>query len=678
MKKLINLLFSFTIIGFLTAQSTSTTPCGTDYIQSKAFENADYSRSYFKLQEVFKTKRKVLVNTPKTIPTIVHILHSGEPYGSFPHISSNEVYEVIDTLNAWYTNTNSNLEFCLASVGPEGESINAIQYHNINSIYAGDASGSPYDYNTAVMNATIIAPDEYLNIYVHNWNGNPSGFANVGYGDNCWVKTLRFTDLEGTTLIHETGHWCGLFHTFTKSINQGSYSNCEDALNESNCELQGDKVCDTPATPVDFSCSDACDEIDEVDESWMSYAPDNCQYLFTPGQINRMHSQLESYRQGVINNNACGEADIDLAIISIENQNPQCDTYFNPLVTVANFGLNGTFGVEATLQIIDSLGELTHSDIFTGALTLDANESIGIYFSPITLQYGDYNLIVNVETLNDGWEFNNTLEQELPFQPFVELTIELSMNNFPTVQWKLQEWDPETQTTSPSSIHSCNWGGIDCWDDFVQNPSEYWPIELNYCLQPGCYDLFWRYTGNVNMTNCILFTGQECYNTAYLSNGETLFYDEGSQEGGNYHYYFCVEAPLDCPITECPTDLDGDGATTNSDLMVFLSMAGQTGECLEGDLNFDGSVGIQDLTLFLNNFGYDCYGNQLDLDGFDEATSIDFYLNLDNAQIVKSEVYDLSGRRVNDKGVLPEGIYIIKQYWNKYGFVTTKKLYISQ
>jgi len=135
---------------------------------------------------------------------------------------------------------------------------------------------------------------------------------------------------------------------------------------------------------------------------------------------------------------------------------------------------------------------------------------------------------------------------------------------------------------------------------------------------------------------------------------------------------------MDCPIVECPTDFDGDGVTANTDLMVFLSMAGQTGECLEGDLNFDGSVGIQDLTLFLNNFGYDCYGNQLDLDGFDEATSIDFYLNLDNAQIVKSEVYDLSGRRVNDKGVLPEGIYIIKQYWNKYGFVTTKKLYISQ
>ena len=654
--------------------------CGSDYIHTKALENADYSRSFFKLQEVFDSKRKVLVNTPKTIPTIVHILHSGEPYGQFPHISSNIVYEVIDTLNTWYANTNADLEFCLASVGPDGESINAVQYHDLGVIYAGDASGSPYNYNNAIMNATIIAPSEYLNIYVHDWGGNPSGFANVGYGNNCWVKTERFFDLEGTTLIHETGHWCGLFHTFTKNINQGSYNDCEDALGESNCETQGDRVCDTPATPVDFSCSDACDEIDEVDESWMSYAPDNCQYLFTPGQIDRMHGQLESYRPGVINNNACGEADIDLAVVSIENQNPQCDTYFDPLVTVVNFGLNGTFGVEATLQIIDSLGETIYSDIFTGALTLDANESVGIYFSPITLQYGDYNLIIEVETLNDGWEFNNTLEQELPFQPFVELTMELSMNNFPTVQWKLQEWDPETQTSSPSSIYSCNWGGLDCWDDFISNPSEYWPIELNYCLQPGCYDLFWRYTGNVNMTNCVLFTGQECYNTAYLSNGETLFYDEGPQEGGNYHYYFCVESPIDCPIIECPTDLDGDGLTGNSDLLLFLPEIGQQSECHPTDFNFDGETDVNDLTLFLNQYGYGCDGSYYGVNGFIEnnTMSIDYILNLNDSKIIQSEIYDLSGRIMNTKGTLPEGIYIVKQYWDKYGFITTKKLYISQ
>ena len=44
--------------------------------------------------------------------------------------------------------------------------------------------------------------------------------------------------------------------------------------------------------------------------------------------------------------------------------------------------------------------------------------------------------------------------------------------------------------------------------------------------------------------------------------------------------------------------------------------------------------------------------------------------------ITQSEIFDLQGRRVNDKGVLPEGIYIIKQYWDN-GFITTKKLYLN-
>jgi len=655
-------------------------PCGSDFIHAKAFEDADYSRSFFRLQEIFDTKRKTLVNSPKVIPTIVHILHSGEPYGQFPHVASDEVYVIMDTLNTWYESVGSNIEFCLASIGPNGEAINPVQYHDVNVVYNGDASGSPYDYNTAIMNATIIEPDEYLNIYVHDWSGSPSGFANVGNGDNCWVKTVNFFNPNSTTLIHETGHWCGLFHTFTKGPFQGNYSSCEEALGESNCEGQGDYVCDTPATPPDFSCNDACAEIDEVDESWMSYAPDNCQYLFTQGQIDRMHEQLEIYREDIITNNiACGTSDVDLAVIGFANQNSECDTYLDPVVTIKNYGNSGAWLVECTLEVLDSGGEVIYSDIYVGNVELEEDETIEIPFGDYTFQFGDYTAVIELYTPLDGWEYNNVLEQELPLQPFIGMTMELSMNNFPTVQWRLFNWDPETDNTN-GVVHSCNWGGPECWENFVQDPSEYWPIELDYCLQPGCYDLFWRYTGNVNMTNCVLFTGQECYNTVYLSNGEVIFYDEGPQEGGNYHYYFCVEAPNPCPINDCPTDLDGDGIIGNSDLLIFLPEIGQQSECHPTDFNFDGETDINDLTLFLNQYGYGCDGEYYGIDGTVEGDimSIDYILNLNDAKIIQSEIYDLSGRIMNTKGTLPEGIYIVKQYWDKYGFVTTKKLYISQ
>ena len=623
------------------------------------------------------TKRNSL-NIPKVIPTIVHILHEGEPYGVFPHLSSEIAYQAIDSVNTWLDQSDASLELCIASVGPDGGATSGIIYHNILTEFPGyDFSNNAQDYYNYVQNQTLVAPSEYLNIYVDNWTSGPLGFATLPTGPTCWVRTNQFNEPESKTLIHEVGHWCGLYHTFAQGFNPGGYSDCEAAANESNCETQGDRVCDTPPTVLSFSCIPACP--DDVIESYMSYASDNCQTLFTPGQVDRMHAQLETLRPGVINNNvACGNADIDLAVINFTNNNPECSTYLDPSITIKNFGLDGDFLINCSLQVLDSNLQTIYAEAHVDSYTLTQDESIEIYFDPFTFQFGDYTVIANVTTPNDGWEFNNTLTQDLPLQPFVGMTVELSMNNFPTVQWRLYNWDPETDNTN-GVVHSCNWGGPECWENFVQDPSEYWPIELDYCLQPGCYDLFWRYTGNVNMTNCVLFTGQECYNTAYLSNGEVIFYDEGPQEGGDYHYYFCVEAPTDCPIIECPTDLNGDGITGNSDLLLFLPEIGQQSECHPTDFNFDGETDINDLTLFLNQYGYGCDGEYYGIDGTVEGDimSIDYILNLNDAKIIQSEIYDLSGRIINTKGTLPEGIYIIKQYWDKYGFVTTKKLYIS-
>ena len=91
-------------------------------------------------------------------------------------------------------------------------------------------------------------------------------------------------------------------HTFSDELS-GIYT-CVTALDEVDCENEGDYVCDTPPTGMDFSCLDACPDIyspwglvyegiPEVSESFMSYAPDACQWMFTQGQIDRMHEQLE-------------------------------------------------------------------------------------------------------------------------------------------------------------------------------------------------------------------------------------------------------------------------------------------------------------------------------------------------------------------------------------------------
>lgn len=59
-----------------------------------------------------------------------------------------------------------------------------------------------------------------------------------------------------------------------------------------------------------------------------------------------------------------------------------------------------------------------------------------------------------------------------------------------------------------------------------------------------------------------------------------------------------------CP---CPGDLDGDCTVSTSDLVIFLSRFGRTGQApySPGDLNNDRKVDTADLVLFLSRFGCD-------------------------------------------------------------------------
>lgn len=102
-------------------------------------------------------------------------------------------------------------------------------------------------------------------------------------------------------ILHEMGHFFGLYHTFETQFGQ-------EFANGTNCATTGDLVCDTPADPgLGNTAAPDCQlspYITDPNNEWyvpqigniMSYYSDDCMCGFTVQQYNRMASNYQNSR----------------------------------------------------------------------------------------------------------------------------------------------------------------------------------------------------------------------------------------------------------------------------------------------------------------------------------------------------------------------------------------------
>lgn len=192
-----------------------------------------------------------------------------------------------DTLNEIFAPINMSFEICSETLIPN---------YNYNDLSNVPEPGSDFDEEDEMLAQFYVS--NTINVYyVASIENIPpaAGYAYFPGGPD--VIVLEKTT-ELTTLIHEMGHFMGLYHTFEDDLGI-------EFVNGENCETTGDLVCDTPADnegPVDDCQYDAYIEDVNGDpyipliNNYMSYYPRECKCAFTADQYNRMAWQYLTIR----------------------------------------------------------------------------------------------------------------------------------------------------------------------------------------------------------------------------------------------------------------------------------------------------------------------------------------------------------------------------------------------
>ena len=304
--------------------------CATDYIHTNLMQIDSIYRKQIHLLEsqveasIQNHEHSKSKSTIYTIPVVVHVLHLGESIGTGSNISDIQIQQAIIGLNNRFRNVNGlgadvEMEFCLASKDPNGNSTNGINRVNSSSVPNYSTNGITPTGNTcsgavetAIKDLSRWPVSDYYNIWVVSeiCNGSFVGYASYPVGglyDGLVIVSTSMTSNSGT-LPHEIGHGFFLYHTFN---GDGGNVSCPVDID---CQVNGDYVCDTPPHKQgDCGTINPCTSAGVWDNSrfnFMSYCP--LVNRFTEGQKDRMRATvLTAPRASLLTSEGCGSVGIN-------------------------------------------------------------------------------------------------------------------------------------------------------------------------------------------------------------------------------------------------------------------------------------------------------------------------------------------------------------------------------
>ncbi|MCG8237524.1 GEVED domain-containing protein [Tenacibaculum finnmarkense] len=236
-----------------------------------------------------------------TLPVVVHILYTN----ATNNISTAQIESQLAVLNADFRRTNadrtnkwaqaadSQIEFKLATVDPNGNATTGITRTQVSK--STWLTGNNFMKKSAEGGVNPWDTSEYLNMWIVDNITRPTGGTILGYAQfpggsaatDGVVMADQFFGTIGTaaapfdggrTTTHEVGHFLNLRHIW----------------GDGPCGSD-DFVSDTPESDAaNYGCKSAhtsCGSLDMV-ENYMDYSDDSCMNLFTSGQKDRMRTVL--------------------------------------------------------------------------------------------------------------------------------------------------------------------------------------------------------------------------------------------------------------------------------------------------------------------------------------------------------------------------------------------------
>jgi hypothetical protein len=324
--------------------------CGSDEIHwinvkknpeyKERFENDNIAWSRYAKNHQVQPKVSQRLTTPANNVVLTVVFHN--MLSPLSGTTSINYQAVIDKLNAVYhgdplpgsgnagSDNDTGVQFCLAKTDIFGNEYKAAQMNVPSVIHQLPFPNNASEIQTILSEVTFPAgapvrfpTSNFINIYVvDDIQGSVAGFSSLpsAHGtltDGFFMERSYLTSSvpnHMTVLIHEMGHYLGLYHIFGVCDPLGQPWNPCYCTN-TDCTVNGDAVCDTDPIALDLSSScttvatHSCSPlIADQRINYMDYGDWGCFYFFSPGQVQKMQYTIDPIygpRKSLVNRAYC-------------------------------------------------------------------------------------------------------------------------------------------------------------------------------------------------------------------------------------------------------------------------------------------------------------------------------------------------------------------------------------